>query len=102
MERLRREQKIGGEYVLGNIFVKIIDMPCKIKGHVNENQDGSYTVFLNARLTFEQQQETYMHEIRHILNDDFAKEDTDLVERRTHERICDTEKEQQSLLPCYI
>ena len=37
------------------INVVLIDNPFGIKGSVTQNYDGSYTVFINARLSYEQQ-----------------------------------------------
>lgn len=65
---------------MDGIIIVIKDMPSGLKGCVSSNADGSYTIFINARLNLEQQQEVYLHELRHILNDDFCKFDVDTVE----------------------
>jgi hypothetical protein len=49
----------------------VTDMPIGLKGIVKYNKDGSYTIVINARYTFEQQTEFYLHELHHILNGDF-------------------------------
>ena len=61
-----------------------MDMPNELKGHVNANKDGSYTIFINAKLNIEEQQKTYLHEIGHIHNGDFEKFDVDEIEGKAH------------------
>lgn len=65
---------------MGNIFTHIIDMPCGVWGHCNCNTDGSYSIFINARLSYEMQQQVYLHELRHINKDDFSKFDVAMIE----------------------
>lgn len=66
---------------MGEVFVFVTDMPTGIRGHVNANKDGSYTIFINARLNHEQQIKAYLHEIKHIAEDDFYKnEDVNMIE----------------------
>jgi|GEM_PF-5599995 len=38
---------------MDDINVQILDLPSYIKGHVNTNADGSYTIFINAKLSIE-------------------------------------------------
>ena len=66
------------------INVVIRDNPFGVKGSVNKNEDGSYTIFIDAHLNAEQQQEVYEHEVRHILNGDFDKYNCDKVEFKAH------------------
>lgn len=50
--------------------------------------DGTYSIYLNDRLTREQNFLTYCHELEHILRDDFNKaEDASAIERDTHLEI---------------
>jgi hypothetical protein len=67
-----------------DIFVHMINMPDGFKGHVNPNPDGSYSVFINAKLDYETQCKVYSHEISHIENDDFNKIDVDRIEYSAH------------------
>ena len=63
------------------------ELPYKIRGFVRETcePDGDYyTIILNSRLSFEQQQKTYLHEMEHIKNDDFRKESVDEIEKIRH------------------
>ena len=67
-----------------DINVVLMDNPFGIKGSVNKNEDGSYTVIINARLNVEQHREVYMHEVEHIENGDFDKPDVDIIEYNAH------------------
>lgn len=57
-----------------NINVQILDFGNSIPAVVTINDDGSFSIFLNARLTYERRLEAYLHEIRHIQNQDFYSE----------------------------
>jgi len=70
---------------MGNIFTYLVDMPSGFRGHCNPNPDGSYSIFINAKLSYEMQREVYMHELAHILNNDFEKTDIDEIEYCAHE-----------------
>ena len=47
------------------------------------NEDGSFSIFINARLNWERQMVAYQHAIRHIMEDDFSKECADEIEKAT-------------------
>lgn len=51
-------------------FIYYMKMPPKIYACVCENDDGTYTIFLDPRRSREQQLEDYIHEIWHIIRDD--------------------------------
>lgn len=55
-----------------------------VRGSVNRNRDGSYTIIINPKLNYEQQIEVYKHELRHIQNDDFHKFDAQKIESDAH------------------
>ena len=65
--------------------VQLIQLPSnKTKELVVPNEDGSYTIFIEASLSKEQPQEYFRHAIKHILGDDFTKNDIDKIEKATH------------------
>lgn len=67
------------------IFVKLIDMPVSVKALVHRNDDDSYTIILNSRLCHEQNVSSYLHELRHIDNDDlYNGESADSIEYKRH------------------
>ena len=68
------------------ILTKIIDFGNSVKGTVIENGNNEYTIVLNARLSFEAQQETYLHEIKHIMKSDFDKFNVDKIEQGIYRR----------------
>jgi Domain of unknown function (DUF955). len=70
--------------ILDNINIVLIDAPTIIKGSVNKNRDGSSTIFLNARHSYEQQRITLEHELQHIKNGDFDKSDVQEIEYHAH------------------
>lgn len=61
-----------------------MDNPFGVKGSVHKNYDGSYTIIIDAHLNREQQIKVYEHELNHILNDDFDKQDVQLIEKSAH------------------
>lgn len=68
-----------------DIFVRLADLPLSINGLTAENDDGSYTVFINSRASSQQQHDAYEHELRHINGLDFEKSDVGDIERSAHE-----------------
>lgn len=50
-------------------------MPCS---------DGGYTIYIDERLTLEQQIRAYNHAIRHIKNGDFDRCDVNRIELDAH------------------
>ena len=73
------------DYENTNIYIYYVDMPCSIKSNVVKNDDGSYTLYLNSRLSHEANVEGYLHEVKHINNHDFTSfEDIQTIESRTH------------------
>lgn len=72
--------------LLPDINVVFMDNNFGVKGSVNKNSDGSYTIIINSRLNREQQLEVYQHEMKHILNGDFEKCDIQEIETIAHNR----------------
>ena len=67
-----------------DINTKLIDMDVLVGEQVIKNNDDSYTILLNARLSHERQLECYKHALLHINNDDFEKDNADEIEFKTH------------------
>ena len=59
----------------------------KIKEMVVPNEDGSYTILLNSRLSYEKQIECCKHALNHIINDDFQLSDVNEIEYHAHNDI---------------
>ena len=66
------------------INTKLMNMDVLIPEHIIKNNDGSYTIILNARLSHERQLEAYEHALKHIQNGDFEKNDADKIENDAH------------------
>lgn len=65
---------------VGDIFVRLVEtLPSTVQGFTIADEDGNYNVYLNAKLSREQQQEVYQHEVEHIHGDDFAHDADDSV-----------------------
>lgn len=73
-----------------NVF--LIDFPnTKGREMCVANEDGSYTILINARLSSESQVRAYEHAMSHIENCDFEKDDVQLIEAQAHGLIPRTE-----------
>lgn len=63
------------------IGVYFLNMDTGIDEQVVFNPDGSFTIFINARLTHERQMQAYQHALLHIMEHDFEKESADDIEK---------------------
>ena len=52
---------------------------------ITENEDSSFTIFINANLCESKRLKAINHAIRHIREHDFAKEDVQEIENSAHE-----------------
>ena len=50
---------------MNDIIVRFVDVPVDLKGLIKEDANGDYNIYLNARLAYDQQLETYFHEEAH-------------------------------------
>ena len=57
---------------------------------VTVNEDGSYTIFINTRLSRDAQYKAYLHAISHIRNGDFDKDNVQEIEAEAHDCINET------------
>ena len=56
-------------------FIYLVDFPdCRVGGMVTPNDDGTFSVYLNTRLSRCQQLTSAAHECRHIAHDDFYRD----------------------------
>lgn len=70
--------------MIEDIYTYIVDLKSSVPEIVTENPDGSYTVLLNARYSYEQQRESYRHACRHTERHDFEKTEVQEIEKETH------------------
>ena len=52
-------------------YVRQVRLPVRVEGVTLPNDDGSFDIYINARLSPLRQQETLEHELRHIRRDHF-------------------------------
>lgn len=64
-----------------DIGVYFINMDTAVEEEVHPNEDGSYSIFINARLNWERQMNAYKHALEHIMRDDFSKDCADDIEK---------------------
>lgn len=69
-----------------DIHVVIIVMEYGMHGTSVRNHDGSTTIFLNARDSYEQRLKAYRHELGHDEDEDFEKVDVQEIERDAHRK----------------
>lgn len=56
-------------------FIRFVDFPvCSCGGAILLNEDGTYTILLNSRLTRQQNADSLIHELNHIKNGDFYRD----------------------------
>lgn len=67
------------------VHVVLMNLPTDMRGLLVANADGSNTVVLNARYSWEQNRLTYLHELKHIdCNDFYADASANAIESDRH------------------
>ena len=51
---------------------------------ITRNADGTYTIFIEESLSRCEQQNALLHALRHIMGDDFRKDDIQEIEQHAH------------------
>ncbi|MCD8327665.1 MAG: ImmA/IrrE family metallo-endopeptidase [Ruminococcus sp.] len=54
-----------------NYCVRYIDLPITVKGVTAMDETGFFNIYINARLSVEEQRRTIAHELTHIARGDF-------------------------------
>lgn len=73
---------------MGDIFIHYLNLPFTVEGFSRKNQDDSYSIFLNARCSGEQQRIALEHEIEHIEHGDLdSEEDAVEIEKSRKKRL---------------
>lgn len=63
-----------------DIFVYLLNLPDGTKEAVSSNEDGTFSIFINSKLSRDGQLRAYEHALRHIQRNDFHKEDVQAIE----------------------
>ncbi len=67
-----------------DVNVYLMDFPVRGNEMVTENEDGSYTILINARLSDEGRLRAYEHALRHIEANDFEGGNVQDIEKAAH------------------
>lgn len=67
-----------------DINVQLLDMDTKIPEQLIKNNDDSYTIFLNSRLSRDSQLKSYYHALKHIKGNDFEEDNIQKIEIESH------------------
>ena len=62
-----------------NYYIRYIDLPCSVKGFTVKDEFNFYNIYTNARLSAKEQNEAINHELRHIKNNDFERENEVII-----------------------
>ena len=71
--------------ILIDYNVQLIQFPNKkVKETIVKNEDDSYTIFIDASLSSVEQRNAFKHAMKHIIGNDFDKENADNIEYNAH------------------
>ena len=62
-----------------------IDFPACGREMVTRNADGSYTVLINSRLSYDAQRKAIRHALHHIERGDFDRLEVQQIEKEAHD-----------------
>lgn len=68
-----------------DVFIYVVDLPPKISEMVCPC-GADYCIYINARLSRSAQEKAYRHAMWHIQNNDWEKDDVELIEIEAHRR----------------
>ena len=71
---------------MNDVFVRVIDLPYCIKGITVPDEEGDFNVYINSRLSYDEQKITYIHEHFHILHKHFDTFD-DIIEKEFKAKV---------------
>ncbi|MBR2895132.1 MAG: hypothetical protein IKC03_05665 [Oscillospiraceae bacterium] len=63
----------------GEYYVRFVTLPATIDGVTVPNDDGSFDIYLNDRISPQRQLEKLHHEISHITHDHFYRDDLNIA-----------------------
>lgn len=58
-------------------IIRLLDLPCSVKAVTALDEDGCANIYINSKLSREEQQKAARHELAHVSRDDF-RNDTDI------------------------
>lgn len=82
-----------------DVNVILVDFAGPEREVVTHNEDDSYTIFINARLSDDGRIKAYEHAMRHINSVDFKKTDVQIIESVAHELPVEAAGTTQEIAP---
>jgi hypothetical protein len=64
---------------MDDIIIRYVDMPSAVRGSTVRDANGDYNVYLNSKLSQESQIRAYRHELYHIEENHFDRNEAFLV-----------------------
>jgi len=64
-------------------FVYLIDMPLNVSEMVTPCEFG-FTIYLNAKLSYQDRVKAYLHALDHIERDDWNRDNVQMIETEAH------------------
>lgn len=68
---------------MDDIFVYLVDLPPAIAEMITPCESG-FTIYLNARLSYQDRIKAYTHALRHVDRNDWDKTDVQQIEYEAH------------------
>lgn len=68
---------------MDDIYVYIVDLPPAVSELVTPCC-GGFTIYLNARLSYQDRVKAYLHALKHVVRNDWEKEDVQMIESDAH------------------
>ena len=53
-------------------IIRLLDLPCSVKAVTALDEDGCANIYINSKLSREEQQKAARHELAHVCRDDFC------------------------------
>ena len=72
-----------------DVNVILWNFPNNGREMVVQNEDGSYTILINSKLSDEGRLRAYEHAMKHITGNDFEKDNVQSIEASAHSGKCD-------------
>ena len=67
---------------MSEIYIRTVVLPLTVRGVTVVDGDGNYNVYINSRLSSDEQKQTLLHEMTHVRSGDFESfEDIDELEK---------------------
>lgn len=71
---------------MDDIYVYIVDMPTTASEMIMPCSCG-FTIYLNAKLSYQDRVKAYLHAMKHIERNDWEKHDIQEIEKEAHDGI---------------